>query len=757
MKLQIQLNRIQRAKAKAARGQLLIYGDIGDFGFEGCVSAKAVTEQLNALDAPELVVHINSYGGRIDEGLAIYQALRAYRGTVVTRVEGVAASIASIIMMGGSRVEIARGAMVMIHGAWQQAEGNAADLKSAAAGLDKADQSLAEIYARKTGRTAEEELARIKAGGDRWYTAEEAVAERYADAVYDPEDQQAALAEPLVCAALERYVPIAGAYASALRKRLHRSAVPIAAAAAQPPPEAFMDLKKLAQTLGINVAADADDAAVRAAICEHLALDAKADDAAIALALATRVAEMDPPAADDDDDAKAKGKNKPSARAAQPMLGRSKQVEQLFAIAASATSDAASKAQLNTMKAQALISEEPMDEVRKKLMAHLAVPAKSIAGSSATSITGGEDQRDKRRAAGAAWLMARSGQAKPGSEDAKLLNGNPFRGMSFHDMARDCLEEAGAYKRGMNRHDVIMNAITHSTSDFPNIFENALHKTMLRGFELQKPTWNRFCKTGSLTDFRPHIRYRGGSIGDLQVRKEDGEYKSLTLGDAERETIQAVARGGILNVSREMLVNDDMSVFNDVAMMLGQSAARTLDKAVFALFALNSGDGPTMGDGNPLFDAAHDNEATTAAAPTVASFDAARVLMSQQLDPSSNDYLDLAPTLWLGTKALGGTARVVNGAEYDNDGTEFQRPNKVRNLFSDIIDTPRLSGNAWYTLADPNIEPVFEVGFLDGVQTPQLASEEAFNQHGMKWRVVYEFGVAAIGWRGIVRNAGVAP
>ncbi|MGH6958985.1 MAG: hypothetical protein ACREE7_00725, partial [Dongiaceae bacterium] len=279
--------------------------------------------------------------------------------------------------------------------------------------------------------------------------------------------------------------------------------------------------------------------------------------------------------------------------------------------------------------------------------------------------------------------------------------------------------------------------------------------TLLRGFELQKPTWSRFCKTGTLSDFRPHIRYRGGSVGDLQVRGENGEYKSLTLGDAERETITAQSRGGILNLSREMLVNDDMSVFTDVAVMLGASSARTLDKAVFALLALNSGNGPTMGDNNPLFHAAHGNIAATAAAPSVASVEAVRVQMASQKEPGGNDYIDLRPSLWLGPLSLGGQARVVNNSTYDPDATnKLQRPNIVANLYSDIIDTPRLSGTGWYSLCDPNIEPVFEVGFLDGVSTPQIEQKEAWSQAGMSWRVLYEFGTAAIGWRGINKNAG---
>ena len=742
--------------AAAEEVQLLIYGDIGDLGYEGTVKAKDIVTLLAGLKAPSITVRINSYGGRVDEGLAIFNALRAYRGEVTTRVDGVAASIASVIAMAGKRVEMASNAMLMIHAASSFAGGNAADLDNAAESLRKTDRQMAEIYAARTGRSVDEELDALVTQGDRWFTAAEALAAGYIDAIYDPDAEADADEEIAELAALAmrdgllHHLPNAGAYTGVITAQLKRLGVRPKASAIKPKPtptaapakavnhQEFAMWKTLALALGITLSADADDTAARTAILKHLALADDADDTAVQAAVSAKLA----PA--------------PTAHgrpAGGTDNGRRAQIEEIFTIAAQGRQNAQA---LNDMRAQALIGEDDVPTVRARVLAHLSAGGGSIAGNSALPHTAaGDDQRDKTREAATGWLLARAGILR-GDDQLGATAGNPFNRMNFADMGRACLEDAGVSTRRMNRMDVITAAITHSESDFPNIFENALHRTMLRGFQLQRPSWDRFCKTGSLSDFRPHIRYRGASVGDLQVRGQNGEYRQLTLADAERETITADSKGGILSVTREMLVNDDMAVFTDAAMMLGTSAARTLDKAVFALFALNSGNGPTMGDGNPLFHASHSNIAGTAAAPTVASIEAARVLMAgQKLPGGTDDFLDLRPELFLGPLSVGGQARVVNNSTFDPDANnKLQRSNIVANLFTDIIDTPRLSGTAWYVLANPNIEPVIEVGFLDGISTPQIEQAEAWSQAGLKWRVLYEFGVAGVGYRGIVKNAG---
>jgi hypothetical protein len=140
---------------------------------------------------------------------------------------------------------------------------------------------------------------------------------------------------------------------------------------------------------------------------------------------------------------------------------------------------------------------------------------------------------------------------------------------------------------------------------------------------------------------------------------------------------------------------------------------------------------------------------------SVASFENARVVMATQLDPSGNDYLDLMPAVWVGPTAIGGEAKVVNNAEYDIDRTsKYAPPNKSRGLFRDIVDTPRLTGAPWYAFADPSVAPVFEVVFLDGVQTPFLDQMQGWTVDGTSYKVRLDYGVGATDFRGTVRNAG---
>jgi hypothetical protein len=122
---------------------------------------------------------------------------------------------------------------------------------------------------------------------------------------------------------------------------------------------------------------------------------------------------------------------------------------------------------------------------------------------------------------------------------------------------------------------------------------------------------------------------------------------------------------------------------------------------------------------------------------------------------SGNDYLDLRPEIMLCPVGLGGAARVINSAEYDASvSNKFQVPNKVRGLFRDVVDTPRLSGTAYYALASLTDAPAIEVAFLDGMDTPYLELDTAFTTDGGRYKVRLDYGVAGHDFRGAVRNAG---
>lgn len=386
-----------------------------------------------------------------------------------------------------------------------------------------------------------------------------------------------------------------------------------------------------------------------------------------------------------------------------------------------------------------------------KVLAFLAKDATPVAGGS-VHIT--EDETDKRKVAVSAALMVRAGVATP--ETRKIAMASAYRGHTLLDLAKESLVRAGVRHDHMDKMQIVAAAFTSSTSDFPVLLENAMHKTLLTAYQTVPDTWSRFCHIGTVSDFRDHNRYRTGSLGILDDLEENGEFKAKVLPDGEKAKIRAKTKGNIIPLSREMIVNDDLNAFVGVSRDMGRAARRTIEVVVYQRLAENGGMGPLMEDGKPLFHADHKNIATGSVLG-VEGLDGDRVVMASQTDLSGNEFLDLRPAVLLVPLALGGTARVINKAEYDPDTpNKMQKPNKVAGLFSDIVDTPRLSGARRYLFADHMEAPVMEVAFLDGNQEPFLEQQQGFNVDGALFKVRHDFGVAAIDFRGAVTNAGAA-
>ena len=171
---------IIRASAQRS-AELFIYGDIGESWWGESVTAKQFAQDIAALDVDNITLRINSYGGSVSDGIAIYNAIKRHPATVTTVIDGIAASIASLIAMAGDTVEMADNAMLMIHAPWTYAGGNSAALRETADLLDVWAQAMSTSYASKTGRPAEEMLALLTDGVDHWYTAEQALSEKFVD------------------------------------------------------------------------------------------------------------------------------------------------------------------------------------------------------------------------------------------------------------------------------------------------------------------------------------------------------------------------------------------------------------------------------------------------------------------------------------------------------------------------------------------------------------------------------------------------
>lgn len=382
------------------------------------------------------------------------------------------------------------------------------------------------------------------------------------------------------------------------------------------------------------------------------------------------------------------------------------------------------------------------------------------------NITFGEDARDKWMRGAGNWLLVKAGVvetvAKHEKQERSAYDPGEFRGLSLLDLAKETLERSGRSLRGLTKMQLVSEAFTyratHSTSDFTTLLENVMHKMLQASYGITPDTWSRFCAQGSVSDFRAHNRYRHGNFGTLDTVAENGEFKHKSIADGEKESLTATTKGNIVNVSRQMIINDDMGVFAQLLSKLGRAAKLSVEVDVYALLALNSGDGPTMSDSVAMFHtSSHGGNKTTGAALSAANLDLDRVAMASQRDPNSNEYLDLRPAILLLPSSLGGQARVINQSQYDPDtvaNKSQMKPNVVAGLFRDIVDTPRIASTRRYLFADPAIAPVIEVAFLEGQTEPVLETRDGWDTDGAELKVRFDYAVGGVDWRGAVTNAG---
>ena len=163
-----------------AERSISVYDAIGQDYWSGeGVTARRVAGALRAMGKGPVTVNVNSPGGDMFEGLAIYNLLREHDGEVTVKVLGLAASAASIIAMAGDTVQIARAGFLMIHNAWVMAIGNRNDLAEIAATLVPFDNAMASIYAARTGQDAKA-MAKLM-DSETWIGGEAAIEGGFAD------------------------------------------------------------------------------------------------------------------------------------------------------------------------------------------------------------------------------------------------------------------------------------------------------------------------------------------------------------------------------------------------------------------------------------------------------------------------------------------------------------------------------------------------------------------------------------------------
>lgn len=158
----------------SAAADLYIFGDITSYPWsEADQSAYGIVKELQELNVDTIRVHINSYGGEVAEGLAIYNVLKNHPAKVVTCCDGFACSAASVIFMAGEERIMNEASLLMIHNAWSYACGNAEELRKQAEDLDKITGASINAYMSGVNISREEVVALMD--DETWLTADEAV------------------------------------------------------------------------------------------------------------------------------------------------------------------------------------------------------------------------------------------------------------------------------------------------------------------------------------------------------------------------------------------------------------------------------------------------------------------------------------------------------------------------------------------------------------------------------------------------------
>lgn len=709
--------RLQPLDDAATEYELLIYGDIGDSWWGESVTAQSVAQQLNDLDdtVATINVRINSYGGSVADGLAIYNALKRHKATKAVTVDGVAMSSASLVAMAGDTVSMPPTSILMIHAPWGGVMGNAKELRQYADVLDKFSDSMADAYVAKSGMSRADVLSLLKDGEDHYYTGEEAVEAGFADAV----TEDGADNEP---------DENARAFANQLLERISARGAP-------------------ARYAGMAVAA-----ALRAPHAPQPTKPAPAAERRGGAPAAPAAANPNPPASAAQPSPADAGNNPGDPTMLTP--------EQKTALAARRDAIRAqfaafqARTDLDQTKLAALLRkcEDDVDmtpeAAGQQLLAFLGTDTTPSANIRAEA--GNQDETETYREGAVQSVLHRVNPAAHKLDDKS----KGFRGFDLGDMARDSLERAGKKTRGMSRAEIAIQAL-QTTSDFPAILENIVTKTLRAGYQSAGRTFVPFSRQATLPDFKQISRAQLGGAPNLKRVLEGAEYEHGTIGDgAEKYAVQKYGR--IVAISWETIINDDLDALTRIPQSFGASAAELESDIVYAILTGN----PNMADGVALFHATHGNLGTAAKLadaldPTKANpLAEMRKLMTLQKG-LEGQYITVRPRYLIVPPSLEEPALKITSANFvASKGVD-------QNVFGPSlvpISEPRLedaSSTAWFAAAEPNTIDTIEYAYLEGHEGVFTETKNGFEVDGVQVKCRHVFGAKAIDGRGLFKNAGL--
>lgn len=384
----------------------------------------------------------------------------------------------------------------------------------------------------------------------------------------------------------------------------------------------------------------------------------------------------------------------------------------------------------------------PVEQFRSLLLDHMVSNERQSPTDSRVRVDVVHDEAVTRRSAQIEALAY--GLGAPTPQAGPSAAARQYMGMGLVDLAAESVNYRG--RRMMNARDIddVFTRASHSISDFPAIFEGAVNRTLEQRYALAQPTFRRFSRQRNFRDFRPDTTVKVGDFPLLKKVLENGEIKYGSFGEG-KEQVQAFSYAIALNISRQMLINDDLGAISELLTSYGGSVA-LFEEVTFYASAFNG----NLADGKPVFHADHKNLAGTPSAITVDSVGDGRKAMSKQKSLDGNPLLSNAARIMLvGPDKLTEAEKLLASITPATVSTV--------NIFSgkfELIETNQIQGNEWHLFGEPSAGSNYRWGYLEGYEAPRVRMDEPFGRQGFSMSVEHDFGCGATDYRFGYKNAG---
>ncbi len=707
-------------------GELLIYGDISNYSWYGDeVTPREFNDELKALgDISTLDVRINSNGGDVFAGQAIYSMLKRHKAFVKVFIDGIAASAASLIAMCGDEIIMPSNSMMMLHKPWTCVCGNSDDLTKAADTLLTIEESVIEAYVNKTG--LDKDKVKEILSNESYFTAKQCKELNLCDTIEDTEVSMSINDSYLNVNGINIDMSLLGNAknnkSNTNNNKSNRDT-------------RFKNTNERVKNMNLET------------LCKQVGLDYKAlseaglsDSAIKAMILDVQSASGQNKNKDD------KQNNVKSSSSDDVKAAKEQERERINTI-----NSLCSEFNVEDSKREELInSNKGVNDVNEVIVNMLKERNKPIT-QNRSDISVISEERDKVINSATVGIMLRGGMAPKNAQDAQ-----EFRAMSLRDIAIDVLSRAGVSNPHRLSDDELFKMSMTPDSAFTSILDNTVGSVLRETYQEETTTYQHWCGVGSNKDFKATNHFRLSEADELERITQNGEVTFDKAKD-EKVTKQVLSYGKAWNFTREAMINDQLDVLIKLPRLYTNSAKRGRNKLVYKLLCSNG----LIFDGKALFEnTTHKNLATTKGAVSKETLSEGRKKMRLQKDIRGKAVLNITPAWLLCSADMETTAETFLNSVADPSGDNPSVANVFYKKLQLIVDAELDnydSGKAWYLAANGKLVDTIEVVYLNGRQEPIIESAvgtAATGQLGQSFRIIDDFGVAALDYKGLFRNDG---